>query len=360
MAIIIKEKNMLYFTNNQNRTYSLDINKGGFISTQGKPMASTPSGFVACLRDMEKSEMSTLLRYMRYRHEYMNRNYVEIVKEADMLTICDKLDAIGFKPEYDWDIFHNDSNLKTIADNFKAFARAYMENADLDIENFCNNVKRNRYIAKYHITNPYVIENNSFIRIVEILESRLNEEDMPMAMYYINKGLLEFSMNHSVVYNLVEQLCNFFEVCDAIGHTPTKDDFYRQYINVMRTYRMRKQEIDATAIVNQLAKHSKAWDFENNMFTIIVPTSPADFEAEAKVQQNCVFSTYMQKVVRGETNVVFVRKKDNVDHPFITCEVDNYGNIRQYLLHHNYSPEYGTAEMAFKVEFQEYLRSMWQ
>ena len=359
MATIIKEKNMLYFTNNQNRTYSLDINKGGFISTQGKPMASVPSGFVACLRDMEKSEMSTLLRYMRYMHEHMNCNYVEIVKEADMLTICDKLDAIGFKPEYDWDIFHNDSNLKTIADNFKAFARAYMENNDIDIENFCKNVKLNHYIAKYHITNHYAIEDCRLVSLIESLENFLNGEAVYMAMHYVNKGLLEFHSNDGV-YNITNKLCNFFEISKAIGHTPTKDDFYRQYINVMRTYRMRKQEIDATAIVNQLAKHSKAWDFENDMFTIIVPTSPADFEAEANVQHNCVFSTYMQKVVRGETNVVFVRKKDNVDHPFITCEVDNCGNIRQYLLHHNYSPEYGTAEMAFKVEFQEYLRSMWR
>lgn len=359
MATIIKEKNMLYFTNNQNRTYSLDINKGGFISTQGKPMASTPSGFVACLRDMEKSEMSTLLRYMRYKHEYHSENYVNIAKQADMLTICDKLDAIGFKAEYDWSIFHHSDVLKTIADNFKAFARAYKQNADLDIEDFCRNLKRNQYIAKYHITNPYAIEDSRLVSLVENLENFLNEEAVYMAMHYVNKGLLEFHFNDGV-YNITNKLCNFFEVCNAIGHTPTKDDFYRQYINVMRTYKMRKQEIDTTAIVNQLAKHSKAWEYENDMFTIIVPTCPADFEAEANVQHNCVFSTYMPKVVRGETNVVFVRKKDDVDHPFITCEVDKCGNIRQYLLRNNYHPEYGSDEMAFKVDFQKYLQSVWQ
>lgn len=358
MATIIKEKNMLYFTNNQGRTYSIDINKGGFISTQGKIMSSVPNGFVACMRDMDRDNMSILLRYMRYMHEYDTRDYAEIAKRADMLTVCDKLDAIGFKTEYDWNIFRHSDVLKTIADNFKAFARAYKENADLDIEEFCRNLKLNQYIAKYHITNPYVIEDRRFASLIENLEGQLNEEDMPIAMYHINKGLLEFSSANGV-YEIVRNLVQFFTVCDAIGYTPTKDDYFRQYVNVMRTYKMRKKEIDTTAIINQLAKHSKAWEYENDDFTIVVPASPADFEAEAKVQENCVFSCYMDKVIRGETNVVFVRKKDDVDHPYITCEVDNRGLIRQYLLHHNYRPEYNTVEMAFKDEFQEHLLSMW-
>lgn len=359
MATIIKEKNMLYFVNNQGRTYSLNINEGGFISTQGKPMVSVPSGFVACMRDMNKSDMSTLLRYMRYKHDHHGVSYADTAKRADMLTVCDKLDAVGFKVAYDWSIFRDDDTLKIIANNFKAFVRAYKENAELDIEEFCNNLKLNQYIAKYHITNPYVFEDRRFISLIKNLAIQLNEADMHLAMYYVNKGLLEFYSSNSI-YDVAHNLSDFFEMCHAIDYTPTKDDYYRQRINVMRTYKMRKKEIDTTAIIKQLAKHSKAWEYENDMFTIVIPASPADFEAEANVQQNCVYSSYMGKVVRGETSVVFVRKKDNVNHPFITCEVDNQGYIRQYLLHHNYSPEYGSAELDFKHEFQKYLQSVWQ
>lgn len=54
------------------------------------------------------------------------------------------------------------------------------------------------------------------------------------------------------------------------------------------------------------------------------------------------------------THVVFIRKKSDIDTPYITCEVNNCGNIIQYLTRFNRYVEDDNA-MAFKIAYQEFL-----
>lgn len=95
--------------------------------------------------------------------------------------------------------------------------------------------------------------------------------------------------------------------------------------------------------------------FENDEYIVRPLISREEFHAEAEAQHNCVERIYMETVYNGETNVVVVRRKDNLDKSFITCEVHN-GVIKQYLYANN-RHVYGGSELAFQKLYQNHLTS---
>ena len=67
---------------------------------------------------------------------------------------------------------------------------------------------------------------------------------------------------------------------------------------------------------------------------------------------------YLDKVIKGETYVVFIRSKNNPSASLITCEVNRSGEIWQYLTRFNNRPT-DEAQIAFKHQYQEHLWEAW-
>ena len=103
--------------------------------------------------------------------------------------------------------------------------------------------------------------------------------------------------------------------------------------------------------------NNKEWlYFEDDNYIVTPLLTRADFHKEAERQQNCVERMYMEKVVNGRTHVVTVRKKIDLNTPYITCEVDNNGRIVQYLLRFNSRPT-NADDIDFKRKYAEHLAS---
>ena len=80
------------------------------------------------------------------------------------------------------------------------------------------------------------------------------------------------------------------------------------------------------------ANNDKPWlYFENNLLTAKPLLTKAEFHDEASRQHNCVESMYMERVRDGITHVVSIRYKNLPEQSYITCEVNNRGQIVQYL-----------------------------
>lgn len=75
------------------------------------------------------------------------------------------------------------------------------------------------------------------------------------------------------------------------------------------------------------------WD-EDDTYCVVAPTSPVDIAVEGITLKHCVKS-FIPSVAMGETNIVFIRKKDDIGTPFFTVEVDNHKVIRQVHGHCN-------------------------
>ena len=67
---------------------------------------------------------------------------------------------------------------------------------------------------------------------------------------------------------------------------------------------------------------------KDEQFAVITPTKMEDFIEEGMALKHCVKS-YIYHVAEGKTNVVMIRRKDNLKTPFFTVEVDNNRIIQQ-------------------------------
>ena len=82
---------------------------------------------------------------------------------------------------------------------------------------------------------------------------------------------------------------------------------------------MMQEEIDEKKLSERLAE-TKKYEGVFNGLAFIAPTSRQDFYNEALAQANCLAS-YVDKVINGDCQIMFVRKKDDVETSYITLSV---------------------------------------
>jgi hypothetical protein len=182
----------------------------------------------------------------------------------------------------------------------------------------------------------------------------MSPDNLPYTLYYLSHGLVDV-VGSTVSAGLLTQ---FFDYCETTGIKPQKSDFYRQFLDVKRTYIANKKQYDMVALANNYASKKNALLFEDDTFKVIIPTTTEEFQAEGDAQHNCVYSIYLEKCIKNTTHVVFVRRKDALDKSFITCEVDKRGNIIQYLGQYNGWVSDPDA-VSFQKRYQDWLIKNW-
>lgn len=362
-----KDKNIISFLNNEKTTpYTFDVNTGIFYGLSKKPIKNYPPYFKSWVaRNYTMSNVVCLLEMcMEYTRtitgDWETINAGDLTSYAKLFKIADKLDSINYN---NVSIHYNREELELVGRNFKDFARTYNEDNSTTIHSYCETFGYRKWakdcgiVANDHLT-------DDMIKSIYERRDRFDKKYAKYVAHYISKGLYDFynvgSNLHNCwgpINNVYEQIHNYFNMCDMIGIEPTKDDFYRSFINVYRTYTTKKAEYDSRQIVEHYKKYP-ALNFETENYIVVIPNSTKDFEYEAQVQQNCVYNLYMPKVIEGKTSVVFIRRKDNIDKPFITCEVNNKGKIIQFLHAFNQSA-LTTEEKIFEVEYATHLYNNW-
>jgi hypothetical protein len=103
-------------------------------------------------------------------------------------------------------------------------------------------------------------------------------------------------------------------------------------------------------------KHIGALNFETDDYIVVVPTKCNELITEGRDQCNCV-GGYVSSVVEHQCNIVFVRKKSEIEKSYITCEIRN-GEIKQFLLKFN-GRIYEESDKDFRRLYQEHLNELW-
>lgn len=140
------------------------------------------------------------------------------------------------------------------------------------------------------------------------------------------------------------------------------------------SYQLGYKEVKATGnLMNKLAELIVEWNskrdqtfrkyatnltsrlcFEDDTYTVRIPTGEADFLREGRENNNCVGTFgYYEQMLEKQTFIVFIREKADPDKAFITCEVSPSGRILQYLGRGNVEVP---AADAFKEKYQAFLR----
>ena len=116
--------------------------------------------------------------------------------------------------------------------------------------------------------------------------------------------------------------------------------------------------------VDKVLKHNQTirnLNFEDENFIVIVPTTYKELVAEGEAQRNCASEHEFHNYLRnGKRKIVFIRKKDSINHSFITCDMDyRKHQIEQYLCACN-NRVCDNAALEFKKKYQAYLDTLEQ
>jgi hypothetical protein len=157
----------------------------------------------------------------------------------------------------------------------------------------------------------------------------------------------------------LDKLVNYLEPFDKTLDDIDKHHFIAQYIQYHRDYEANKDKFEN----EKLAKidYSK-WFFEDDNYITVFPKSKQDFVVEGQKQNNCV-GTYSSYVVEGHRIVTFIRRKDNIEKPLVTCDICNINNksvpyINQFLKAHNNYVTRQDDVYNFYLKYREYLENL--
>ena len=360
MYIITKEKQYYYLTNEEeNKKYSLNIN----------------------LKEIKNEKTNRILKKLpkiRIYYEESNRlpddNARLIInlygernpdKMFSYLALFDKINSLydSLKLHFFDNAFLNIKgiiNPNLIINNFSDFIELleiedYPENVDNSINHFPYYLEWKEYYKN-------LINFSDFftLRFTGLLSTENSERHI-----FIIKALkrakffpLSNNYNYSLVKIYIQTLVDYYNQCSILNKVPCcENNMLREINETEKSYLYLQEKLDKEKFKANYERHSKAWEFAYNSFIVSIPTEPQDLIIEGKKMHHCVGS-YIDRVAENKTYIVFIRKKDNIEMPYITAQVDLNGTLRQYYL--AYDKEIVNEEdIEFKEKYQEYLNRIW-
>lgn len=168
----------------------------------------------------------------------------------------------------------------------------------------------------------------------------------------IRNGAIYAATKNRNIYYVIRDYLNLNNEL-GIEEPSVSGNLINKYVSLLNQRESIKKEQFQKALGNK-----KDWlSFEDDSFVVVLPTCENDFVEEGNNQHNCVGRFgYYEKMVNGYSSVVFIRRKDEPNKSFITCEVDNEGNILQFLGKANHYVDNPLA-LDFKSKYQKKLKA---
>ena len=137
---------------------------------------------------------------------------------------------------------------------------------------------------------------------------------------------------------------------DIVRHTPKMRLMHDRYLEEknMRKYEETKNSLNAKfkQIAERYPVNTEHFKYERSGLMIMVPTCAEDIKLEGTLQHHCVGAsdTYMNRMNRGESYILFLRKKEDPETPYYTLEVDYDGNVKQSYGAYDRKPDWEQVE----------------
>lgn len=357
-----KEKNLIFIESEKmGGEYCININNGVVTSPKGKVITVRNKEIMTALQGKKWRENNTFTNAL---YNWFDRNPYGRADTLGELQLAEKLYNMGFTKI---SIKANSEDIDFINQHSKEFFK-WIDTFNKDswehipLWDFETSLKKMQFREFHKNDLPSNCENYS--RLIEDIYNdskyrELSDKDKKTFVNLIFKQVLPFYENilyDYSVYSIVHKVKELFIYAEFLEVEVDRKEFFKQYMALKKCYNVSKAEYDRVALEKNQLKH-KALAFENDLFEVVIPTKEEQFKEEGKIQHNCVYSAYYPRVIDGKTNVVFIRKKDDVNTPYITCEVQN-GRIIQYLGRHNSSIRDNLA-IEFKILYAEHLRREW-
>jgi len=337
----VKERNFIVAYDCFVKVGAWDITTGQFIGKSGKPVKTVPSCFTYHNLPSWRGENDLAYAIYWYRTQLYN-NYTNI-----MGAHFEQLLSLGLFPNSTYSLREKPNLNKKIVEYLKEENQGYYDS--VKVARYLAVIQYEQYMntlpdwAKEVFTN--LLSNNFPVDYIKTALNRVIHEHVDMFYkdhYYISGKILEVLKDY---YNLSMQMFNKVEV---------EKNFLTKYA----TLKYLAEEYKNKHYNEELVKNNdKPWlYYENETFIVKPILTKEDFHTEGEAQRNCVERMYMEKVYKGQTHVVTIRRKSDPNKSYITCEVSDDGRIWQYLARCNESPKEQDAR-DFKAEYSQHLKN---
>ncbi len=146
-------------------------------------------------------------------------------------------------------------------------------------------------------------------------------------------------------------ICDYFDYlrnCEVLHYVMNSDlvlypkDFKKAHDKAAENVKSRKLKKEYKKIAKLLPDMHAKYDFSNDNLLIKAPDSGRDIVYEGQVLNHCV-GGYVPQVASGDTVILFIRRKNAPDKPYVTMEVRN-DKIVQVRGFDNQTPEPEVSE----------------
>lgn len=152
---------------------------------------------------------------------------------------------------------------------------------------------------------------------------------------------------------LVNIFIAYYHACKNLKRKYDYKNFWTDFIRVIQLNKIYLAEKENSIFRSHTDK--AILSYSNEKFVVVCPEKVRDLVTEGHKMHHCVGS-YGNKVISGKVTIVFVRRKEDITKPYITCEIYPNGSIGQYFM--AYDKYIGKEEdIVFRQEYQKYLYS---
>lgn len=353
-----KKKNLLIISYNEH-TYNFDLNTATMRDEVGKILDRAPTYWKRSMDDdwRASNDLSCNPWYQLFRRAYENVNC--FCPSVEELKLFEALISMGMDERELREsarkintFYHVYGNKYTLGDLTKAYKECKANAPDNAwyLQRLINYIDEKRQLENFgelsreeqRVVNHLQDRRLDTKTICRLLEAYRNEIAPIAAFVSASQMLVHYA-------ELTAMFDEKIEVHGIFAHL--------RRLNI--AYKLRKKELDKARFAKIYEKVNNL-NFEYGDYQVIIPTCSEDFINEGNRQGNCV-GGYVDTVLSGHKYVCFIRHKNDLDKPLITCDIyANSLNINQFLLAHNYNPNRKDHPdlIEFQEKFQEWLHSI--
>ena len=367
--VVKKEKQFIIFTLDDGKTVSYDLSTGKTYGKTGKEVKSITSqlrgyNVVDLIENFEDKNYSRFLSFLNAKvvnkikcRSYWDTNSVG-TKISNIGTFLSRINDYRFFEQYftagisDIDV---DFPLKIseLPKGFLKHVRTWKKKVTLEnvkrYESFSNEYGEiDRIKDEFEMLTPNMLERmytpNTYLAYNEntgLRDKLVHQEgwqenktkkmfDSLLNTYHYNKMSLLHYIDNIMYYEGVEPFTNILSELVDYNRMQSEMSMYKYekypknflttHTITCRNYNRLTKEFPVEDFNERI---DKDYEFKTKDFIFMYPNSPQEIKDEAVMQNNCVAS-YIEKVLKGECHIMFLRSKDAPDKSLVTLEIRHF------------------------------------
>lgn len=153
---------------------------------------------------------------------------------------------------------------------------------------------------------------------------------------------------------LRDKTFEYAKYCDNLEWEYESGNFVENFVKAKRTYEAKRDEIESKCFQKV---QSKLRPFEDDEYTIVIPTTRTECINEGTALHNCIGTIEWENYLsQGKRCIVFIREKSNPDTPFFAADfTTDFSVCRQVRGNHNRCDTYVSI---FADKYRKYMLSL--